>query len=271
MRGAYKIPAPMAFHGFGPHDVAGRRHDELGERMLDLRTELGELAAIRRPDEVVAVLQRHALAFDHLNVYGAYRLPQRPSDYRNGYLLGRTAFIHPRARAHFNKHIATARERGPNILARMTWVRRSPFTTTECMRLTRPNEGERWVFNLLRAHGIRDMFYCPVDDWIVVFWSPKVLRLSLTDRGHLYSLALQATMRLDEIVDLPKKDYVRLSTREVAVLHYLSNGASDAVIAQSLGIGEGTIRTYVLRAMSKLGVKTREHAVAEALRRLLVK
>jgi DNA-binding CsgD family transcriptional regulator len=153
----------------------------------------------------------------------------------------------------------------------MTWVRRSPFTTTECMRLTRPNESERWVFNLLRAHGIRDMLYCPVDDWIVGFWSPKVLRLSLTDRGLLYSLAMQASMRLDEIVGSTTEQRVRLSTREVAVLHYLSNGASNAVIARELDIGEGSIRTYLGRAMSKLGAKTRTQAACEAMRLLLIK
>jgi DNA-binding CsgD family transcriptional regulator len=268
MRGAYKNPARMAKGGFAMQDAAGdgKRGDTA---MLDLRAELGELATVRRPDGIVEVLQRHALHFD-LNVYGAWHLPQRPQDYA-AYSLGRTVFIHPRGRVHYSKHIAAARIRGPNVIARMSWVRRSPFTVTECLRATRPNEGERWVFNLLRAHGIRDMLYCPVDDWIVVFWSPKVVRLSLTDRGHLYSLAMQASMRLDEIVELPRKEHVRLSTREVAVLHYLSNGASDAVMANALGIGEGTIRTYVGRAMGKLGVKTREHAVAEALRRLLVK
>lgn len=64
---------------------------------------------------------------------------------------------------------------------------------------------------------------------------------------------------------------VRLSAREAAVLHHLSKGASDARIAHMLGIGEGSIRTYVDRAKTKLGVKTREHAVAEALRRRLIK
>jgi DNA-binding NarL/FixJ family response regulator len=107
---------------------------------------------------------------------------------------------------------------------------------------------------------------------VMFFWSPKVLRLQLKHRGLLFSLTVQAAMRLDEIANLPKTDQpIRLSERERAVLHYLSNGANDATIARELDIRDGTIRTYVIRAMSKLGVVTREHAVAEAMRRRLIK
>jgi DNA-binding CsgD family transcriptional regulator len=181
-------------------------------------------------------------------------------------------FIHPQVCAHYGEHIAAARQRGPNILARTAWVSDAPFTITECMRENRPTEMERWVIRLLRKFGIRDGLYCPVNGWVVFFWSPKVLRLTLRDRGCLNAAAVQASLRLDEIIPMPKHERpVRLSARELAVLHYLSIGASDAQIARDLAISEGAIRSYLVRAQKKLGVKTREHAIADAFRRKLIK
>jgi DNA-binding CsgD family transcriptional regulator len=164
-----------------------------------------------------------------------------------------------------------ARERGPNVLASMAWVNRVPFTITECMSRTRPSALQRWVVNLLREHGIRDGLYCPTNDWIVLFWSPTVLHLSMAHRGFLFALAMQAAMRLDQIVPPPKEERIHLSVREAAVLHHLSIGMSYAEIGRDLGVGETTIRTYVARAMTKLGAKTRDHAIGEAFRRLLIK
>jgi DNA-binding CsgD family transcriptional regulator len=216
-------------------------------------------------------LHRYGLPFG-LQAYGIWRIPKRPHDYRHGYLLGKSVFIHPGVRAHFTAHIEKARELGPNVLARLFWVARRPFTITEAMHEMRPTEEERWVFDLLREHGIRDGLYCPVNGWVMLYWSPKVLRLALSHRGFLFSLAMQASMHLDEMIPQSKENTpVRLSARERTVLHYLSNGVSDARMAHELGIGEATIRTYVRRALKKLGVKTRSHATAEAVRQLLVK
>jgi DNA-binding CsgD family transcriptional regulator len=233
--------------------------------------DLDELTTLDNPTAIMRRLQLHAEHFG-LNIYGAWRIPSQPNDYQNGYPVGASVFIHPQARKHYDQHMVKARKIGPNVLSLMSWVRRSPFTVTECLRLTRPNDKERWVFNLLNAHGIRDMLYCPIDNWIVVFYSIKVLRLSLVDRWRLYTIAMHAKMRLDEIAEPMKRDqFVRLSSRETAVLQFLSMGENDAAIAGHLGVAEATIRTYVDRAMSKLGAKTRPQAVAEALRRLLVK
>ena len=40
--------------------------------------------------------------------------------------------------------------------------------------------------------------------------------------------------------------------------------------APYLGIGEETVRTHLKKVQSKLGVRNRTHAVAEALRRRLI-
>src|SRR5262249_43733543 len=61
----------------------------------------------------------------------------------------------------------------------------------------------------------------------------------------------------------------RLTAREVAVLRLLSTGAQSRQVAQSLSIGEETVRSHLKKAETKLGVRNRVHAVAEALRQNL--
>jgi len=59
---------------------------------------------------------------------------------------------------------------------------------------------------------------------------------------------------------------VRLSPREVDVLASVAVGATNAEVAASLGLREGTIKSYLQSAMSKLDVSTRHAAVTKARR-----
>ena len=56
-----------------------------------------------------------------------------------------------------------------------------------------------------------------------------------------------------------------LSTREAEVLTLLSKGYSGVGAAKQLWISPETVRTHVRNAMSKLGAKTRTHAVVLAM------
>lgn len=58
-----------------------------------------------------------------------------------------------------------------------------------------------------------------------------------------------------------------LSVREKEVLDLLSQGFMYKEIADKLGIGFETVRTYIRRIYEKLHVRTRTEAVAKALRR----
>lgn len=58
-----------------------------------------------------------------------------------------------------------------------------------------------------------------------------------------------------------------LSEREREVLDLLSQGLMYKEIAEKLGIGFETVRTYIRRIYEKLHVRTRTEAVAKALRR----
>lgn len=59
---------------------------------------------------------------------------------------------------------------------------------------------------------------------------------------------------------------VRLSPREIDVLACAALGATNAEIAASLGLKEGTVKSYLQSAMAKLDTSTRHAAVATARR-----
>jgi two-component system nitrate/nitrite response regulator NarL len=61
-----------------------------------------------------------------------------------------------------------------------------------------------------------------------------------------------------------------LSQREREILRLLADGRSNHEIAKALFIAPDTVRTYIRRAMEKLGATTRTEAVAAALRRELI-
>jgi DNA-binding CsgD family transcriptional regulator len=60
------------------------------------------------------------------------------------------------------------------------------------------------------------------------------------------------------------------SPQELAVLRLLLIGIPFKEAAQYLGIGEETVRTHLKIVQSKLGLRNRTQAVADALRRRLI-
>lgn len=58
-----------------------------------------------------------------------------------------------------------------------------------------------------------------------------------------------------------------LSTREMEVLEYLVQGASNKIIAASLGISQQTVKNHMTNILRKLGVNDRTEAAVAALRR----
>ena len=61
-----------------------------------------------------------------------------------------------------------------------------------------------------------------------------------------------------------------LTPREVAVLRLYAEGYPTAEAARLLGLGEETVRTHLKKAQGKLGVRTRTHAVTQAIRLQLI-
>jgi two-component system, NarL family, response regulator LiaR len=82
-------------------------------------------------------------------------------------------------------------------------------------------------------------------------------------------LSLQASECLIHEIRTPQEP-VRLTDREIDVLHLLAQGYSNKAIMIGLHIGEDTVKSHVRHILSKLGVETRTQAVLAALRLGLV-
>ena len=63
---------------------------------------------------------------------------------------------------------------------------------------------------------------------------------------------------------IPHRSWRGLSPRELAVLAGIARGRTGDEIAAALGIGRGTVQTYVARIFEKLAVTTRVEAVRRA-------
>ena len=63
---------------------------------------------------------------------------------------------------------------------------------------------------------------------------------------------------------------LRLSQREMQVLHGMSKGLTNSEIGRSLFLSEETIKTHAARLFRKLEVSDRAHAVAHGFRRCLI-
>jgi DNA-binding CsgD family transcriptional regulator len=65
---------------------------------------------------------------------------------------------------------------------------------------------------------------------------------------------------------MPPARVVRLSGKELDVLHELARGRTTDEVAELLYVSPHTVRTHVKNTMRKLRAKTRAQAVAIALR-----
>ena len=61
-----------------------------------------------------------------------------------------------------------------------------------------------------------------------------------------------------------------LTPRELSVLKIASDGRTAEEIAGALSLGVETVRSHFKKAKAKLGARNRTHAVAEAMRQLLI-
>lgn len=87
-------------------------------------------------------------------------------------------------------------------------------------------------------------------------------------RGYLeFNLKMHPRMRQARLATTLSRQF-GLTPREIEVVGLLNNGASNLTIAQILGIGVATVKTYIINILNKLGVESRAAIVAFTTRLL---
>ncbi len=255
------MPSPVG------QDVA-----KLGAKMLQFTSGIDKLETA---DEVLDTLHQVTSQACQLNVLGAALFPLHWGDW-TGVEKGKTVFLHKSApEGWWEENVELSRVHpGPGFMFAQLSI--APFTMSELMRMLEPLAIDRWPFDLALKYGMRDRFNCPVGGrWVVTYWSRNVLsnRLSEEARAILFMGGTFAAIRLQKIAG-PQVcrigKGVALTPRELAVLRLLSVGHQLKDIAKLLELGEETVRSHLKKAQTKLGVRARTHAVAQAIRRRLI-
>jgi LuxR family quorum sensing-dependent transcriptional regulator len=206
-------------------------------------------------------------------VLGAGLLPPRWGDWRTD---ERTVHLSKSAPKGWWDEYVELRRKDYDPHVAMAHLGFAPYTWAEVLRMLDPIGVDRWPNELALRYGMRDGLTCPIGGkWVVVYWSPKDLSGSLSEqtRALLAMAASLVAIRLQKVTHLSPDRLERgaaLTHRELAVLRLLSVGKQLAAIATHLGIGEETVRSHLKKAQTKLGVRNRTHAVAQAMRRHLI-
>ena len=229
----------------------------------------------KTPEGILDGLDEFASRLLPVNVLGVGRMPKRTSDWR-AIQLGRDVFLHSSAPAAWWEEYAAKAAHGydPGIMmAKSSLV---AYTWTETMQMLEPVGFDRWPYELALKYGIRDALTCCVGQrWLVAYWSRQVLSNVLTHplRMLLIGAAGFAALRLEQVLgEDPRRIGERppITARELAALRLVSLGKGTTEIAKLLGIGEETVRSHLKKVQAKLGVRTRAHASAEAVRQQLI-
>jgi DNA-binding CsgD family transcriptional regulator len=233
------------------------------------------VAELRSPDAVLNEL--HAITTRHLPlpVLGAARFPRKSGDWES-VQLGKSAFLHKSVpEGWWEEYDALAQGKFRPLLY-LAASSMAMHTWTEVRRMHQPIGVDIWTYDLALKHGMRDGLTCPVGGrWVVAFWSRKELSNIVTQplRIMIFAAASFAALRLEQLVDSDSSvfgQHTHLTPRELAVLRLVSTGAQSREVAEALGLGEETVRSHLKKAQSKLGVRSRTQAVAEALRQQLI-
>jgi DNA-binding CsgD family transcriptional regulator len=241
-------------------------------RIIDFSSEVGMLAT---PDEVLSRLDDIVSQRSPVRVHGASRFYAKAGDWRR-IEAGRNVFLHKDVPRGWLSEWAAFVANGHPLGLMTLRMCLAPFTWTELSRMLDPVGIDRWPFELAQKYGMRDGYLCPVGGrWVVGYWSPKPLGRSFTQqtRSLLLMAACEVAVRLEKLIgDDVKRVGSRacLTPREQGVLRQASIGLTVQETAKALGLGEETVRSHFKKAQVKLGARNRTHAVAEAMRGLLI-
>ena len=245
---------------------------DLGTAMLHFATGLEQFETT---DAVLDALDDIALKACGLRVLLAGILPLKWSDF-SSLEKGKTVFLHHSAPVGWWEEWLEMSQAYPSPGLGLAQVSLAPFTSSETMSRLSPLGIDRWPMELGLKYGVRDWLTCPVGGrWVITFWSRKALASQLPSetRAILFMGATFAAIRLQQLVPahvgrIGKR--ITLTPRELAVLRLTSHGHQGSKVAALLGIGEETVRTHLKNVQTKLGVRNRAHAIAQAIRLRLI-
>lgn len=227
------------------------------------------LPRLEAPQQVIDELHRRVAVEAGLSVLGAWLVPFDRDPTR--YVLGRNIFLHASVpRAFLADWTQDAKGNGMSATQQLAYRSfAGPFTFTEAMRGA---DGGSWVFDVLRRHGMRDGLYCPVGRWMVVYWSPKVLKLKNEVRGYLCFAATQAAFKLADLVPVRMRDpnTPNLSKQQRRVLTLIAEGYTVKEAARIMKLTENSAQDHWDRARHKLGAKNGPNAVWIASRNMMI-
>ncbi|GAA3913968.1 LuxR C-terminal-related transcriptional regulator [Microbacterium invictum] len=129
-------------------------------------------------------------------------------------------------------------------------------------------EVQRRIATLTPAEPIPTLPAAAQEDLRESFAELRSIAASLTDDGLRQRIAAvqQRLAAISRDEPDPPAVEVSLSPRELDVIACAALGATNAEIAASLTLREGTVKSYLQSAMSKLDASTRHAAVAKARR-----
>ncbi|PWR17619.1 helix-turn-helix transcriptional regulator [Zavarzinia compransoris] len=146
------------------------------------------------------------------------------------------------------------------------------FLATE--RTCRPEASNRMHDQFLQRYGIHDevdfIFRLDGDAFALLAVLNGPAEDSFADRFFNWGAMrdyLEFTLKLHPRVRRARQDMMLasrfgLTPREIQVVDLLKNGASNLAVAQIMGIGVATVKTYVINILNKLGVENRAAIIA---------
>ena len=124
---------------------------------------------------------------------------------------------------------------------------------------------DRYVFEAIKA-GARGYLLkdAGADDLISAI--RRVFEGEILLRAELAASILDEFSRVKEVPEHPEHRLSKLTEREATILRLLARGASNAEIAEDLGVSEKTVRNRLSEIFSKLRLNNRTQAALYALR-----
>ena len=236
-----------------------------------------DIGRLHTPLAVLVALQNVSHCTLGVGVLGAWVLPRYFKDQITDWREGENLFFHPDVpRSYWPEYLKQYAERGYSALtlkARRTSV---PFTFAEAERDGSGSQAS-WIFGFSRSYNMHDGLYCTYRAWAVVFISPRLLALRLSQRAFLAAAAQAAIGRIEDIVNSRRKrrrgkkvDTFGMTARELEVLQQRALLGSNAAIAKALDISVRTVEVHLRSARKKMRVEDTAIALLEAYKRGLI-